>query len=430
MTIWAASLDDGPPVAVSAGRGLDAGTGVLRPLAPADRVDWYCCSKVAMVIGLARLVEEGRVGWEDTVGSHVSVDDPALASATVSDLLTHRVAFTDDPPAGMVLSRSWGDVARCAVSARVRPSWRVGREAAYSYWVSWAVLGCITEAITGAAPAEWIAETVFAPLGLDAAALVPRRDREAEIDSVAARGSTWERIAQTGGGDERVLPGFSGRGTVGDLGALYQELAAGRSGRGRLLSTETCAEVLAVARRGVLDEEFGAALDWGRGLCVDPRFLGRPVGAEVVGHKGYETAMAVADLNAGWTGAIWFSDVAPATLAAAREDYAVGAVAWAFGGPEPAPLEADRVGAAARRDLRLAETSDQPESEVTTLAFLGPEWQARTRDLAARLPLMTGASGYVAVECVGHPTIYAKLVDGQATHLQVGMRIEGWTERS
>lgn len=138
---------------------------------------WHLGSNTkAMTAALyARLVEAGLAEWSATLAElfpHVTVD-PALASATVEAVLSHRAGLME----GAVMGRPWlmtargderslpvqrADLARAALSA---PPAGTPGQFAYSN-LNYVVVGSAIERITGQAWEEAMRDRIFAPLAL------------------------------------------------------------------------------------------------------------------------------------------------------------------------------------------------------------------------------------------------------------------------
>jgi len=135
---------------------------------------------------IARLVEQGVVGWDDTIAQHLgeAVPDihPAYRDLTFRHLLSHRAGLT--PNVGMVAMFQFGeqgasgdplppqrvDYARRVLAAA--PT--VAPEAEYQYSnAGYVVAGAMIEAVTGESWETLIAREVFEPLGMTSAGFGP-----------------------------------------------------------------------------------------------------------------------------------------------------------------------------------------------------------------------------------------------------------------
>lgn len=127
---------------------------------------------------IARLVEQGVMGFEDTLAASfpafAKAIDPAYRDVTVTQLLSHTAGLpplTDDkdaPPLNVVIKSAKGVKAQREAIARkyltMPPASKAG-EFAYSN-LGFINAGAIAEARTGKTWEELISEQIFAPLGI------------------------------------------------------------------------------------------------------------------------------------------------------------------------------------------------------------------------------------------------------------------------
>jgi CubicO group peptidase (beta-lactamase class C family) len=147
------------------GYGLaDRGRGVPN----AARTRFCICSmgKMFTSVGIARLVERGRLSFGDTIGRYVSGFPAAIADAvTVSELLTHTSGMGD------VLARTDGSVPPTTLAGLMseieQQPLLFAPGTAFSYSNSgFIVLGAIIQSVSGQAYDEYVHDHVFAPSGM------------------------------------------------------------------------------------------------------------------------------------------------------------------------------------------------------------------------------------------------------------------------
>jgi CubicO group peptidase (beta-lactamase class C family) len=125
----------------------------------------YCTIKPVTALGIATLVERKRVGLDDPLELFLPDFEILAGGVTLRHVLTHTAGLHQPVAAAMEMVPP---DKRRAVVARVmrRPGWRPGRDAAYSDFTGWHVLGWLIEAITGEDLRAYLRKTVLDPLGL------------------------------------------------------------------------------------------------------------------------------------------------------------------------------------------------------------------------------------------------------------------------
>lgn len=156
--------------------------GGVRPLA-SDRWHLGSISKTFTATLVGRLVDQGAIGWDDTVEQHLGRAIPAIApglkGATFRHLLSHHaglvanlpdkqhgkyMALTEDLPAARL--------AYCAEGLAIAPPAPIGQSFAYSN-LGYTVAAAMIEARTGAAYEMLMRKELFAPLAIDSAGFGP-----------------------------------------------------------------------------------------------------------------------------------------------------------------------------------------------------------------------------------------------------------------
>jgi CubicO group peptidase (beta-lactamase class C family) len=169
------------------------------PLTPRHRFRVASHSKSFTAAGIMKLVERRRLRLHDRAGKHVGGLHPALARATLAELLGHRAGVVrDGPDAGQFVDRRaflTADELRAQLQAP--PILARNRRFKYSNH-GYALLGLVVEAVTGERYAEWIAREIVAVAGL----------RETTPDMPAAKNIPFAR-GHTGKlpAGRRMIPG-------------------------------------------------------------------------------------------------------------------------------------------------------------------------------------------------------------------------------
>ncbi len=172
---------------------------------------------------VARLVEAGFVGWNDTVGRHLCDLDPhpELAAVTFEMLLAHRGGVRAD--IGLQLRRELSGMRADVVSDRRRyaaevlgkaPENRPGTAFHYSN-AGYVVVGAMLEAATGQTWEELIEDWVFVPLTLESAGFGPPGTAET-LNQPRGHGGffPWSRGARVPGQDADNIAAMGPAGRV------------------------------------------------------------------------------------------------------------------------------------------------------------------------------------------------------------------------
>lgn len=124
----------------------------------------------------ARMVEDGRIGWDSTIGAVLGPAHPGMSDAwrevTLEALLRHASGMRANP--GLLARLVQGDVARADYVGAMLAEGPVGPLGGFLYSnAGYVVVGAMLEA-AGAAPWEvLVAREVFGPLGMTSAGFGP-----------------------------------------------------------------------------------------------------------------------------------------------------------------------------------------------------------------------------------------------------------------
>lgn len=124
-------------------------------------------SKSFTAAGILRLVEEGRLRLDDTVGRFVDGLHPAVAGTTVGQVLSNSAGLTrDGPDSGQFVDRKpYCSKAELIADLSVAPVYAGSQRFKYSNH-GFALLGLVIEAVTGLSYSEWITDEVVSKVGL------------------------------------------------------------------------------------------------------------------------------------------------------------------------------------------------------------------------------------------------------------------------
>jgi CubicO group peptidase (beta-lactamase class C family) len=242
-------------------QGLDGSPAPAEPMSEDTIFDVASLTKsLATATAVMQLYEQGKVQFDDPAQQYLPdfnpSNDPQRAKVTVRMLLTH----TSGEPGDVDLKDPWG-LDRAAKSEGIHRAlttplqWGPGQVFRYSD-INFVLLGALIEKVTGEAEDVYVAEHVFAPLGMEDTRYLPLADacgphttRGAAIAwapapprRVACPAGTWStsllsRIAPTARDEEgRADPSknpdldYLLRGTVQDTTARRMGGVAGHAG--------------------------------------------------------------------------------------------------------------------------------------------------------------------------------------------------------
>jgi len=255
-------------------------------------------SKMFTGVAIARLVETGRLGWDDTVAQHL---DGWLASqiasrVTVRQLLTHTSGLGDylDQVFDGETLRLFPDVASYKpLCAKAEIAGAPGREFRYSN-LGYVVLGAIIEKVSGRDYDDFVRDEVFARAGMTRTAWY---ENDAVVADRAAGYCRAREIGREGDGwyTNSLVHGLRGTPAGGAYSNVDELLAFANALTRHELVGAAMTDSLLEAR--VVTPMGG---DYGYGFLVE---RGRS-GARTVGHSGGFPGVGASvriGLDSGWT---------------------------------------------------------------------------------------------------------------------------------
>src|SRR6516165_5952135 len=138
------------------------------PLTPRHRFRVASHSKSFTVAGIMKLREAGKLGLDDRIGKHVEGLHPAVAEATIAQLLSHSAGIVRDGSDG----GQWQDRRPFLSAAELRadlaaaPVIEPNTRFKYSNH-GYGLAGLVIEAVTGVPYRNWIKQAIIEPAGLD-----------------------------------------------------------------------------------------------------------------------------------------------------------------------------------------------------------------------------------------------------------------------
>ena len=289
---------------------LDVAVGESRPGRAMERDDLmllYSAGKPLTVVAVLQLWEQGRLGLDDRVGEYVDGWGNGKERCTIRHVLTHTGGFPNADAKLFDRDVPYGEVVAHIAASPAR--WEPGTDAAYHPSSGWKILGAIVERADGRPIDRYLAEEVFARLGVENMRLGIRRDEQdalgERIAPVHWRGHALPVVDPDGGLQmvpykvdqfhnephfvAKVEPGGGMRGPARELGRFYESLL----GFGApVLDPRTVEVMSSVHRYGIKDRLFRQNIPWGLGVQV--AFTGG-TGRRAFGHGGMASSRALAD---------------------------------------------------------------------------------------------------------------------------------------
>jgi len=316
-----------------------------RPLTPDGLLAWFSASKPVVALAIAWLLDRGLVGLDDPVRRYLPAFGAGKEACTLRHVLTHQGGFAGAASHADV--RPWAEAvaAICAYPAEYAP----GTQAGYHPTAGWIVLAEVVRVVDGRPIERFVAEELFAPLGMDgahmgipAARLGPLRPRMALVHRGRAEGEPFVSeafIAQNNDPAEwsRVRPSGGIRGPARDLGRFYDMLlAGGRTPEGApLIDPRSVALFTACHRWGLPDRTLqNAALAWGLGFGLYGNADVHPSASRrVFNHSGMVSSVALGDPARGLSCVVLTTGLLPPLANARRLREVNGAVLAACEAP-------------------------------------------------------------------------------------------------
>jgi CubicO group peptidase (beta-lactamase class C family) len=270
--------------------------GLGRAIRPDTIFRIYCSIKPVTAVAVANLVDSGRLDLDrplaETLGRRPVLD----GGLTARSLLNHTAGLHALKGVTMEMVPP-GDRRTVVDRQHPPPGWRVGRDAGYSEYAAWNLLGDLLEAVSGQDLRHHLRGEVLDPLGMrntwigmtstDYVAIVDRLGVNVDLRGFRSFPMLFERT-------ERVCidtnPAHGGYSTARDLVRMYDALLLAKRGHdvGGLPSTDTLEAFCTAARPTSYDVVLARECDYGLGFMVglDSHFFGRDCSSLSFGHSG------------------------------------------------------------------------------------------------------------------------------------------------
>ena len=140
----------------------------LTPLTPRHRFRVASHSKSFTAAGIMKLREEGRLGLDDHIGKHVEGLHPAVAEATIGQLLSHSAGIVRDgcDTAPWQDRRPFPAVEELRLDLVAAPIIEPNTRFKYSNH-GYGLAGLVIEAVTGTPYCSWIKQAIIDAAGLE-----------------------------------------------------------------------------------------------------------------------------------------------------------------------------------------------------------------------------------------------------------------------
>lgn len=197
------------------------------PLSRDTRFRLASVQKVLTQVAIGLLADQGRLGLDDPIGTHLKGLPPAFAAITIDQLLRHRsgvAPFTNlakmTPETRMAYGRAATGAERLAVVAALPLSFAPGQGNEYSNG-GYQVLGAVIEAVSGKPYGTFLEEAIYRPLGMTATNLLPDSGTAVRLTKMRIGGGTFDQWTAAVARTERPgHPAGDGVSTIGDLTKL------------------------------------------------------------------------------------------------------------------------------------------------------------------------------------------------------------------
>lgn len=294
-------------------RGGWADRAATRPWAAETLTPVFSVTKALTAVMLARLVQAGRVAYDQRV-AEIWPEFAAAGKArvTVGDLLSHQAGLSGFPePMEPDLWFDWDAV--CKKLADMTPLWPPGTRSGYHPVTFGHLAGEVFRRVDGRTVGQALAEDVAGPLGLDLWIGLPDAEhgRVAELEkpktipafgemNAATRAAFLTRWSSPGGRSSAEwrraeFPAANGHATAASLARFMGMLAAGDA---RLLPGDGVA-AMAAERVSGRDLVLPYDIAWGAGVMRNAGLGVYGPGAQTFGHSGWGGACAFADPERG-----------------------------------------------------------------------------------------------------------------------------------
>jgi CubicO group peptidase (beta-lactamase class C family) len=271
-----------------------SGTG--RPLDARTIFRVYCSIKPVLTVAVARHVAEGRIDLDEPLADALDRPTRLPLDVTPRTVLTHTAGLHRTAAVSMeMLPEARRDE---VVASSVPPTgWRVGRDAGYSEYAGWQLLGWLVADVAGEPLRDHLRTTVLDPLGLhdtfvgmtdeEYDRVAPRIGLNHEFDGDRMFPMVMERSRRLA---SETNPAHGGYTNASDLATFYDRLRAHLAGTDdpALPDADVLAAFCRTARPATYDVVLGRECEYGLGFMTSlaGHSFGEECGPESFGHSG------------------------------------------------------------------------------------------------------------------------------------------------
>jgi CubicO group peptidase (beta-lactamase class C family) len=266
----------------------------------------YCTIKPLLAVLVARLVEDGACALDEPLVAHLPEMRCLEGGVTLRHVMTHTAGL--HTLMGVSMEIAPPNRRREIMERIAKPvAWRVGRDAGYSEFAGWQVLGWLVEAVTHEPLRDYMRTRLLEPLGLAHTFIGMTHDeyvRIAPLIGVNCDVRNLQMFPMLYERTERVCadtnPAHGGYTNARDLATFYSALLARRAGDGSdaLPSGPTLDEFCTTVREPVFDVVLDRVCPYGLGFMtsLEQHAFGDTCGPASFGHSGnIGTSFAFAD---------------------------------------------------------------------------------------------------------------------------------------
>ncbi len=270
--------------------------GLGAPLVPEHIFRVYCTIKPILAVVVAQLVEAGVVTLDEPL-SETLPDMRALeGGATLRHVMTHTAGL--HTLMGITMDIAPPSKRREIVGRVSRPlGWQLGRDAGYSEYAGWQIIGWLVEARTGEPLREYLRRQVLDPLGLtdtyigmthdEYVAALPMIGVNRDLRKRGTFPMLFERSERV---CTEVNPAHGGYANARDLATFYSAILGrlGGDNDDALPSAATLAAFTQTVRAPVFDVVLDRECPYGLGFMtsLDQHAFGEVCSPASFGHSG------------------------------------------------------------------------------------------------------------------------------------------------
>jgi CubicO group peptidase (beta-lactamase class C family) len=296
-----------------------------KPMEPDTLFQIASMTKPITAIALAMLAEEGKLSFDDPVEKHLPefrgqrlvvardgdavTTKPAPRPITIRELLTHTSGMAGGPPAGLSeLYRQRNRTLAEGVLAysQLPLEFEPGTRWSYSN-TGIDTGGRIVEVVSGKSFEDFLAERIFAPLGMKDTTFYPTPEQRERLATMYRRDGekllpAEESLIETPAGAKYPLPAGGLYSTGTDLAKLYaMMLGHGTFGGKQILSAESVNELTRLQTREI-QTGFVPGMGYGLGFAHvrEPQGVTAALSPGSFGHGGAFGTQAWIDPQRGW----------------------------------------------------------------------------------------------------------------------------------